>query len=130
MQRHGKSLFVDDRHALAAVHYQRRLVEREGICYACHTDYALFGDVKAKINGLHHVWVHYLRPASAQLKLYQPYPNKNCLHCHADARPFLEAPAHRPVMDALNGGALSCLGCHRVVHDLAKVDGQVFWQAN
>src|SRR5450432_526622 len=130
MQRHGKSLFVDDRHALAAVHYQNRFVPREGICYSCHSDYAMFGDVKAKLNGLRHVWVHYFRPQPERLELYQPYPNKNCLHCHDDARSFVEAPAHRPVMDALAANRVSCMSCHRVVHDLAKVDAQTFWQAN
>jgi cytochrome c-type protein NapC len=129
MQRHGKSLFVDDRHALAAVHYQNRLVAREGICYSCHSDYAMFGDVKAKLNALRHVWVHYFRPLPAKIELYEPYPNKNCLHCHDDARPFVEAPAHRPVLDAISTGSLSCLSCHRLVHDLAKVDAQAFWQA-
>jgi cytochrome c-type protein NapC len=129
MQRHGKSLFVDDRHALAAVHYQDRTVPRDAICYSCHKDYGMFGDVKAKLNGLRHVWVHYFRPIPARLELYQPYPNKNCLHCHDDARSFLEAPAHRPVMETVQSGALSCLGCHQVVHDLAKVDAQTFWQA-
>jgi cytochrome c-type protein NapC len=130
MQRHGKSLFVDDRHALAAVHYQNRFVDREAICYSCHKDYAMFGDVKAKLNGLRHVWVHYFRPIPARIELYQPYPNKNCLHCHDDARPFAEAPSHRPVMEALYAGSMSCLACHRVVHDLAKVDAQTFWQAH
>jgi cytochrome c-type protein NapC len=130
MQRHGKSLFVDDRQALAAVHYQNRFVAREAICYSCHKDYALFGDVKAKLNGLRHVWVHYFRPAPARIQLYQPYPNKNCLHCHDDARSFIEAAAHRPLMDGLYAGSVSCLGCHRVAHDLAKVDAQTFWQAN
>jgi cytochrome c-type protein NapC len=130
MQRHGKSLFVDDRHALAAVHYQNRFVDRAEICYSCHKDYAMFGDVKAKLNGLRHVWVHYFRPIPSRLELYQPYPNKNCLHCHDDARPFVEAPSHRPVMEALYAGSVSCLSCHRVVHDLAKVDAHAFWQAN
>ncbi|MES1205561.1 MAG: NapC/NirT family cytochrome c [Pseudomonadota bacterium] len=129
MQRHGMSLFVDDRHALAAVHYQDRLVDRDAICYSCHKDYALFGDMKAKLNGLRHVWVHYFRPVPARIELYQPYPNKNCLHCHEDARPFVEAPSHRPVLEGLLAGGTSCLSCHRVVHDLVKVDARVFWQA-
>ena len=104
MQRHGKSLFVDDKHALAAVHYQNRLVERDSICYSCHKDYALFGDVKAKLNGLRHVWAHYVAGVPASLALYQPYPNANCLHCHDDARRFVEHPPHRPVIDALQSG--------------------------
>ena len=37
MQNHGQSLFVDNRKSLPAVHFQDRLVDREGACYACHT---------------------------------------------------------------------------------------------
>ena len=48
------------RQALTAVHYQNRLVDRETVCYSCHKDYAMFGDVKAKLNGLRHVWAHYI----------------------------------------------------------------------
>ena len=60
MQRHGKSLFADNKQALAAVHYQNREVDRDTVCYSCHKDYALFGDVTAKMNGLRHVWAHYV----------------------------------------------------------------------
>jgi cytochrome c-type protein NapC len=129
MQRHGRSLFVDDRQALSAVHYQNRLVERDTTCYACHKDYALFGDVRAKLNGLRHVWAHYVRGVPAKIELYQPYPNANCLHCHDDGRRFLEKSVHRPVMAALQAGTTSCLSCHRVAHDMAKVDAGRFWGA-
>jgi cytochrome c-type protein NapC len=129
MQGHGKSLFVDNKQALAAVHYQDRLIERDTTCYSCHKDYALFGDLKAKLNGLRHVWAHYVRGVPAKIALYQPYPNANCLHCHDDSRPFLENSAHRPVLDALQAGQRSCLTCHQIAHDMAKVDAGLFWQA-
>lgn len=129
MQQHGKSLFVDDRQALAAVHYQNRLIERETICYSCHKDYALFGDVNAKLNGLRHVWAHYVAGVPDKLALYQPYPNSNCLHCHDDARRYIDAAAHRPLLGALSAGTTSCLSCHRVAHDMARVDSGQFWQA-
>jgi cytochrome c-type protein NapC len=129
MQRHGQSLFVDDKHALAAAHYQNRLIERETVCYSCHKDYALFGDARAKLNGLRHVWAHYVAGVPAKLELYSPYPNANCLHCHDDARRFREQPAHAPVMDAVVAGTTSCLTCHRVAHDMKKVDARDLWQA-
>jgi cytochrome c-type protein NapC len=128
MQQHGRSLFVDNRQALAAVHFQNRFVDRDNACFACHTDYALFGDVRAKLNGLRHVAVHYLRPIPAKFELYQPYPNNNCLHCHEDARRFLESVPHKAMMAALESGQTSCLSCHRVAHDMEKVKGGVFWQ--
>ncbi|HTB60659.1 MAG TPA: NapC/NirT family cytochrome c [Polyangia bacterium] len=129
MQDHGKSLFVDSKQALAAFHYQNRLVDRDTVCYSCHKDYAMFGDVKAKLNGLRHVWAHYVTGVPKKIELYKPYPNSNCLHCHEDARSFVDAPAHRPVLGALSAGSISCLTCHRIAHDMAKVETDDFWQA-
>jgi len=129
MQRYGMSLFADNRAALAATHYQNRLVERESTCYSCHTDYALFGGVKAKLNGLRHVWVHYFGKVPEKIALYQPYPSANCLHCHEDARRFVEAAPHQPILGALYDGSTSCLGCHNVAHDKAAVDAHKLWQA-
>jgi cytochrome c-type protein NapC len=130
MQRHGKSLFADNRQALAAVHYQNRLVDRDTVCYSCHKDYAMFGDVRAKLNGLRHVWAHYIAGVPKKIELYHPYPNSNCLHCHDDSRRFVEGAAHRPVLDALYAGTTSCLSCHRVAHDMARVDADQLWQAH
>jgi cytochrome c-type protein NapC len=130
MQRHGKSLFVDNRQALAATHYQNRLVDRETVCYSCHKDYAMFGDVTAKLNGLRHVWAHYIAGVPAKIELYKPYPNSNCLHCHDDARRFVDGVAHRPIVGALYAGTTSCLSCHRIAHDMEKVDAEQFWQAH
>ncbi len=129
MQRHGKSLFADNKQALAAVHYQNRLVDREVVCYSCHKDYAMFGDVTAKLNGLRHVWAHYVAGVPKKIELYHPYPNSNCLHCHDDARRFVEGVAHRPIVKELYAGSTSCLSCHRVAHDMAKVDAGELWQA-
>jgi cytochrome c-type protein NapC len=129
MQRYGASLFADNRAALAAAHYQNRLVERDATCYSCHKDYALFGDVKAKLNGLRHVWVHYFGKVPEKIALYEPYPSANCLHCHEDARRFAEAPPHQPILGALYAGTTSCLGCHNVAHDMNAVDAHKLWQA-
>ncbi len=130
MQRHGKSLFADNKQALAAVHYQNRLVDRETVCYSCHKDYAMFGDVTAKMNGLRHVWAHYVAGVPEKIELYKPYPNSNCLHCHDDARKFIDGVAHRPILPALQAGTTSCLSCHRIAHDMAKVDADALWQAH
>ena len=112
MQRHGKSLFADNKQALAAAHYQNRLVDRESVCYSCHKDYAMFGDVTAKLNGLRHVWAHYIAGVPKKIELYKPYPNSNCLHCHDDARRFVDGVAHR------------------IAHDMTKVDADDLWQAH
>lgn len=130
MQNHGKSLFADNPRALAALHYQNRLIERDTACYSCHKDYAMFGDIKAKLNGLRHVYVHYLAGVPKKVELYQPYPNSNCLHCHADARRFLEAQPHAAVMEKVLSNDTSCLTCHNVAHDMASVAAKNFWQAD
>jgi cytochrome c-type protein NapC len=130
MQDHGRSLFVDDRRALAAVHYQNRLVDRDTACYSCHTDYALFGDVKAKWNGLRHVWVHYMGKVPERFHLYQAYPNRNCLHCHDDSRRFIESPPHLAPMAKLQSGETSCLSCHNRAHDILKVEKGELWPTN
>lgn len=128
MEPFGKSLFVDNDASLAAVHYQKRLIDRDATCFSCHTDYALFGDAKAKVNGLRHVWVHYLGQIPSEPKLYQPYPNYNCLHCHDDARGYLEKKPHLELRAELSLGSRSCLSCHVVAHDGAGVKSQHFWK--
>ena len=129
MQRHGKSLFVDNRQALAAVHYQNRLVDRETVCYSCHKDYAMFGDVTAKLNGLRHVWAHYIAGVPKKIELYKPYPNSNCLHCHDDARRFVEGSPHQPdPRRALRGHDLvPVVPPHRARHGQGR--RRRFWQA-
>jgi cytochrome c-type protein NapC len=128
MKPYAQSLFVDNPQSLAAVHYQKRLIDRDSTCYSCHTDYALFGDAKAKLNGLRHVWVHYLGTIPERPRLYQPYPNYNCLHCHNDARGYLEAGPHQEHREELQRGTRSCLSCHGIAHDLDGVKAQNFWQ--
>jgi cytochrome c-type protein NapC len=128
MQAYGKSLFADNRKALPAVHFQDRLLDRENACYTCHTDYALFGDFRAKLNGLRHVYVHYLGKVPEKIQLYQAFSNQNCLHCHEDARSFRESPPHRGVSAQITSGELSCLKCHTVAHDMGAVHEGRFWQ--
>ncbi|MCA9682353.1 MAG: NapC/NirT family cytochrome c [Myxococcales bacterium] len=124
---YGRSLFIDDRTVLPATHYQNRLVERDQACFSCHTDYAMWGDMKAKLNGLKHVWVHYAGEVPETLELYQPYPNHNCLHCHDDGRRFTEAIPHRGKLDALYADETSCLSCHGKGHALEQVEAGNFW---
>jgi cytochrome c-type protein NapC len=128
MEPYGKSLFVDNPASLAAVHYQKRLISRDATCYTCHTDYALYGDAKAKLNGLSHVWVHYFGTIPERPKLYQPYPNYNCLHCHEDARGYLEQQQHVEHRAELQSGTRSCLTCHSIAHDLEGVATQNLWR--
>src|SRR5215470_16677 len=74
MEPYGKSLRIDDTFHLAAAHYQNHRVPRDEACYTCHTNYAMFGGVKAKIGGLRHLYAYYLGhpPKPEDIKLYEP----------------------------------------------------------
>ena len=60
MDEYGKSLYVDDPTHLPASHFQNHRVPADEACYSCHTNYAMFGGLKVKLNGLKHVAVYYL----------------------------------------------------------------------
>jgi cytochrome c-type protein NapC len=135
MTDHGRSLRVDDPSYLAARHFQNNLVPRDHACYTCHTDYAMFGGFTAKIRGVRHLAVQYLGriPQPDQIKLYQPYNNRECLHCHLGARRFEEASPHNRTADLLprvKAGQTSCLssGCHDIVHDVGSLKDATFWK--
>ena len=121
MEPYGASMQLDDDEALPAVHYQNRLVSRETACYDCHTDYTMYGTVSAKLNGLKHVYKHYLGEVPERIELYQPYDSAICLNCHAGAKSFTGNRDHRRkpgLLDSIASGAKGCLdsGCHAVVH--------------
>lgn len=130
----GKSLHYDDKGYIPAVHYQNNFVPREHACYTCHTDYAMFGGVKAKIGGLRHIYVEYFGsiPKPADIKLYKPFPNTTCLHCHLGARKFEEVNGHHKTPDMLEkvkSGQLTCTSsrCHDTVHEVADLKDATFW---
>ncbi len=129
MQKYGKSLHADDLEHLAAQHWQYNRVPQETACFACHTNYTLYGDYKAKLRGLRHVYVQYLGKIPEKIELYTPYNNRECLHCHESARSFVEAVPHKDEMKAIAANQKSCLdkGCHGTVHDVDKVETLATW---
>jgi cytochrome c-type protein NapC len=135
MEDYGRSLHVNDRSYLPAAHYQNNRVPRDRACYTCHTDYTMFGGLKDKWRGLSHVYVQYLGkiPKTGEIKLYQPFHNRECLHCHAGARSYLEASAHQKSPDTIekaNNNQLSCMSsrCHDTVHDVTTLADASFWE--
>lgn len=135
MEPYGKSLQVDDPMHLAAAHFQNHRVPADEACYTCHTNYAMFGTIKAKLGGLRHIYVYYLGhpPKPADIKLYEPFNNRECLHCHAGARSFEEGAVHTAdpsLLPDIKSNKVSCLssGCHQTVHDVATLDQQKFWK--
>jgi len=135
MTDYGRTLLIDDPGYLPAAHFQNGRVPRDRACYTCHTDYTMFGGVTSKRRGLRHLYVQYLGtvPPPAQIRLYEPYHNRECLYCHEGARTFEEASPHnsapelRPEMKA---NRLSCTSsnCHDIVHDVASLSDVTFWK--
>jgi cytochrome c-type protein NapC len=134
MEPYGKSLHVDDPNYLAGAHFQNHRVPAEEACYTCHTNYAMFGSFKAKLGGLRHLYVHYLKtePRPEDIKLHEPYNNRECLHCHLGARSFEQGAVHNADPDtlpAVKTNNLSCVsgGCHDVVHNVGTLDKVKLW---
>jgi cytochrome c-type protein NapC len=132
MEPYGKSLSVNDPRYIAAAHFQNHRVPGDQACYTCHTDYALYGGIRAKWRGLHHVWVQYVGkpPTPEAIRLYTPYNNRECLHCHLGARSFEESPIHSAIRDDLVSNQTSCIssGCHDTVHNVASLGTAKFWR--
>ena len=133
MEPYGKSLHIDDSEYIPAQHFQNHRVDSDHACFTCHTNYTMFGDIKAKMEGLHHVYVHYLGTPAQPIKLYEPYNNRECLHCHAGARTFEEGATHNEEPDRLakiKANQLSCMssGCHEHTHSVAKLNELSFWE--
>jgi cytochrome c-type protein NapC len=131
----GRSLYVDDISYIPAKHFQNRQVPRERACYTCHTDYTMFGTVSAKLRGLRHLYVYYLgkTPQPADIKLYTPFNNRECLHCHDDTRVYTEETKHNKTPDMLAQMAsnkTSCMTekCHDIVHDVKSLGDVTFWK--
>jgi len=134
MEPYGRSLRIDDSTYMPASHFQNGRIPREQACYTCHTDYAMYGTVRDKLRGLQHVYAQYIGGVPATIRLYTPYNNRECLHCHAGARSFEEGAVHNAdpaIMAAIKSNELSCVssGCHSNIHDIARLDEQKLWEA-
>jgi cytochrome c-type protein NapC len=130
---YGKSLHVDDAEYIPAVHYQNNFVPRDEACYTCHTDYVMYGTLRSKFRGLRHIAVQYLGTIPDTIKLYTPYNNRECLHCHGVARKFLKVGAHRGEENFfadVTSGKRSCMesGCHDVVHNVHELADVAVWK--
>ena len=133
MEKYGKSLLVDDSEYIPAVHYQNNYVPRDNACYTCHTDYAMYGTILSKLRGIRHVMVQYFGTVPDTVKLYAPYKNRECLHCHLGARKFEEASAHKEdewLLTELKRGEKSCMeaGCHDAAHEVNELAEAKFWK--
>ena len=131
MEPFGRSLYVDDGSYIPAAHFQNHRVPPDQACYTCHTDYGLYGGVRAKFRGLRHIYIQYFGtpPSPEKIELYTPYNNRECLHCHLGARSFESSEIHSAMLASLKSNETSCLtsGCHDVVHNVGDQAKVKFW---
>lgn len=133
MGNYGKSLYVDDPSYIPAAHFQNGRVPRDQACYTCHTDYTIFGTFNSKLKGLHHIYAQYVTKPQQPIKLYHPYNNRECLHCHEGSRSFEQGALHTAdaqTMADIKSNKLSCLssGCHDTIHNVQNLDHVKYWK--
>jgi cytochrome c nitrite reductase small subunit len=104
--------------SLAALHYKNRYIPDDQ-CYVCHTSYGMFGTVKAKQSGMMDVYKYFTRTYHKPIKLREPYPNTDCLKCHADSVKWQSD--HADYKQAIFAGQMKCLDCHGMDHPAHNV---------
>jgi nitrate/TMAO reductase-like tetraheme cytochrome c subunit len=129
MAANGRSLYFDDPEYLPAAHFQNRRIPREQACYTCHTTYTMYGDVTSKLRGLRHLYMQLIGPPE-KIELYEPYQNRECLHCHWGARSFAENPIHSDSLEALGSNEISCLVCHSQTHHAEDGEEPPMWSGD
>ena len=128
MKPYGESLKIDDLDYLPANHSQNNRIPSDKACFTCHTNYTMFGGIKVKIQGLRHFFIQYFGKTPEAITLYEPFQNRECLHCHDGARSFEENPIHEAMLVDLKSNDLSCLECHTNFHDIANLNEKTFWE--
>ena len=117
MDSHVRDLRDPKSDSLAAVHFKNRYI-LENHCYTCHSDYGMFGTVRAKLDGLGHVWHNTRNDYPRPIKIAHPYSNLRCLACHAGSPKYI-AKHEADELPKLAANQDSCLDCHGPAH---KVD--------
>ena len=115
--------------SLASRHARNKLFGEDN-CYACHSDYGMYGTVTTKIGGMGHVWYYYteyrntpLEEAKKTIHLKKPFPNENCMQCHStELAVWNDVPVHKSSLEDVRSGKMSCAsgGCHGFAHPFSK----------
>jgi cytochrome c nitrite reductase small subunit len=127
MESHGKSLYVQNASYIPAQHFQNHLVSPDKACYACHTNYTMYGPLTDKLKGLRYLYMEYVSAPPKTIHLDGTYSNLQCLHCHAGMRSFDENPTHTAIMGSLKTNRTSCISCHNTIHNASEVDHVKMW---
>ncbi|HKU38093.1 MAG TPA: NapC/NirT family cytochrome c [Polyangiales bacterium] len=116
-------------HSLASMHARNEEFGADN-CYECHKDYGAFSTMMTKLGGMLHVYHYYthyssvdVKTALAEIQLYKPFSNSNCMRCHStQARDWLSVADHEATLPRLRNGEVSCAsaGCHGPVHPFSK----------
>lgn len=129
MEPYGESLKYKDPDFIPAGHFQNQRVPRDKACFTCHTSYTMYGDIHSKIRGLKHVYAYYFTDMTKKrIKLYEPYNNRECLHCHEGSRSYLEASTHEGEFEAYRTNQSSCLECHEMKHSIDELSKTEKWE--
>ena len=118
-------VYVDDMKdldsgSMAAVHYKNRYIPSNQ-CYDCHTSYGMHGTVQAKMASMIDVYKYYTGTYQLPIQMRHPYPNNDCLKCHAEAIQWAEQELHMENKEALFSGEISCMDCHGPMGNPAHV---------
>ncbi len=110
MEPYGRSLHVDDAKYVPAAHFQNHRIPTEQACYTCHEDYVLYGGIRAKWRGLHHVYVQYLgTPMNLRFSSMCPTTIGNVCTAILARDRFEASPTHTALHADLVSNQMSCL---------------------
>ena len=122
---HVMDPFIDDMRdvesgTLAAVHFKNRYIQREQ-CFACHSNYGIFGTIEAKNMGLRHIWKDATGTYEVPVRIHAPYDWTICLGCHLESKKFTDFEFHADVLPEIlepgdNEDPLTCIECHGAPH--------------
>lgn len=101
--------------SLAAVHFKNKYIP-DNQCYVCHTSYGMFGTVEAKMSGMVDVYKYFTKTYPKIISMREPYPNHDCLKCHAESAKWLKHDEHIAARDDLFADKMKCLDCHGADH--------------
>lgn len=121
MQAYADDLTNPEGTGLAAIHFVNRYIPTNQ-CYECHTSYGLFGTAEAKVHGIGEVLSYYTGSYEVPLSMWKPYPNADCLKCHAESKLWLSVDAHtfEETEAELFANSMSCMECHGSAHEVRK----------
>jgi cytochrome c nitrite reductase small subunit len=107
--------------SLAALHFRNRYIPRDQ-CYSCHSSFGLFGTVQAKVAGIIDVHRYYTRSFRPPLAMREPYPDTDCLKCHAGAVRW--ETAHAALRSGGDEDLPRCMSCHASEHPAHLAGGR------